>query len=465
MTTRPRLSLATLAKAAPGVARPAYDVAGLKTGIVHLGIGAFHRGHQAVFTEDAVAAAGGDWGIVGLSLRHPDVPDALAAQDGLYAVETLDAAPRYRVVGVVRRAICAPRDPAAALQALAAPSTHMVGLTVTEKGYGLDARGELDPADPDIAHDLAHELAGPAAPRSAVGWLALGLAERRRAGAGPLTVISCDNVMGNGRKLEGAVLAFAERTDPGLARWIAANAAFPQTMVDCITPAVSPQVRERIEAAVGLADGACVSREAFAQWVIEDRFAGPRPAWERAGVEVVADVRPYEQLKLHVLNTCHSALAYMGPARGCLFARQAIADPELACFVDGLMAEEVAPALPDLPVADYWRRIRARIANPMVDHRLSQIAEDGSVKLAQRVVPLVVANARAGRPAGRLCAIVRAWLGAASLGEAADPKAARLAAWADAGADLAAALDDPALFPEPFRAEPAVRAAMLKGAG
>jgi fructuronate reductase len=278
-------------------------------------------------------------------------------------------------------------------------------------------------------------------------------------------VISCDNLMGNGRKLEAAVLAFAERTDPSLARWAAANAAFPQTMVDCIVPATSPAVRTRIEAAVGLADAACVSREPFAQWVIEDRFAGPRPAWERAGAEIVADVRPYERLKLHVLNTAHSALAYLGPARGHLFTRQAIADPELARFLDGLLAEEVAPALPDLGVADYWRGARTRIANPAIDHRLSQIAEDGSSKLAQRVYPLIVANARAGRPTARLCAIVRAWIGAASLGEAADPLGPRLAAWADEGADLSAALDDPALFPDPFRTEAAVRAAMLTGRG
>lgn len=451
----------TLADAAPGVGRPAIDVAGLKTGIVHLGVGAFHRGHQAVFTEDAITAAGGDWGVAGVSLRHPDVPDALAAQNGLYTVEVLDAAPRRRIVGVIRRALCAPREPEAVLAALAAPGTHVVTLTVTEKGYGLDARGALDLAHPDIAHDLR----GPAVPRSAVGWLVRGLAGRRRAGAGPLSVISCDNLMGNGRKLEAAVLALTERTDPQTAAWIRAHAAFPQTMVDCITPATTPAVRERIEAAIGLSDAACVSREAFAQWVIEDRFAGPRPAWERAGAEIVADVVPYERLKLHVLNACHSALAYMGPPRGWSYVRQAITDPELARFADGLMAEEVAPALPGLPVADYWRRTRARLANPAIDHRLSQIAEDGSSKLAQRVFPLIVANARAGRPAGRLCAIVRAWLGAAGLGEAADPQGPRLAAWIDAGADLAAALDDPVLFPDPFRAEPAVRAAMLAGAG
>jgi fructuronate reductase len=459
MTELSRLSLRTLDRTAPGVRRPAYDVAALRPGVVHLGVGAFHRAHQAVFTEDAIEAAGGDWGITGVALRHASVPDALSAQDGLYAVETLDQPCGHRVVGALRRALCAPAAPAATLAALAAPDCHVVSLTVTEKGYGLNAAGDLDPTDPAIARDLA----APEAPVSAIGWLTRGLAERRRTAAGPVTVISCDNLTGNGRKLEAAVAAFAERTDPALAGWIAANAAFPQTMVDCITPATSPQSRARIEAAIGLSDGACVSREPFAQWVIEDRFAGPCPAWARAGAEIVADVGPYERLKLHVLNTVHSALAYLGPARGWLFTRQAIADPELAGFVDALVAEEIAPALPGLAVAGYWAAARARIANPMIDHRLSQIAEDGSSKLAQRVFPLIIANARSGLPTARLCAIVRAWLGAASLGEAADPQGRRLADWAQAGADLAAALDDPALFPDAFRREAAVRAAMLAG--
>ena len=457
MTHAPRLSLATLDRVAGGVARPAFDVAALRSGIVHLGVGAFHRAHQAVFTEDAIVAAGGDWGITGIAPRHADVPDALTPQDGLFAVETLGQPCGYRIVGAIRRAIAASADRAGALAALASADTHIVSLTVTEKGYGLDARGELDAANVDIAHDLAT----PDQPRSAIGWLALGLAERRRTGAGPLTVISCDNLMGNGRKLAAAVIAFADRIDPTLAGWTRANATFPQTMVDCIVPAVSAATRERIETAIGLADAACVSREPFGQWVIEDRFAGPRPAWERVGVEIVPDVGPYERLKLHVLLPVHSALAYLGPARGHTFARQAIADPDLARFAEAMIAEEVAPALPALPVADYWARVRTRIGNPMIDHRLLQIAEDGSLKLAQRVYPLIIANARAGRPTARLAAIVRAWLGAASRGEAADPQGARLADWAAAGADLAAALDDPVLFPDPFRSDSAVRAAIL----
>jgi fructuronate reductase len=253
----------------------------------------------------------------------------------------------------------------------------------------------------------------------------------------------------------------AERWDPALAAWIGAEVAFPQTMVDCIVPATSPEGRARIEAGLGLTDLACVSREAFAQWVIEDRFAGPRPAWERAGVEFTDDVGRYERLKLHVLNAAHSTLAYLGLNQGLEFVRQAITDHELAAFVDAMMAEEIGPALPDLPVADYWRACRARFANPRLDHRLVQIGEDGSSKLAQRLYPLIIANARAGRPAARMAAVVRAWLDLAARGAVKDPQGPRLADWAAAGGAVCAIVKDAALFPDPFRAEPAVRSALV----
>lgn len=452
-----RLSLNSLDRLEPGVARPDYDVAALGVAVVHLGLGAFHRAHQAVFTEDAIRAAGGSWGIAGVSLRHADAANALAPQDGLYAVETLAEPGGVRVVGVLRRALAAGADPEAVLKAMAARSTHVISLTVTEKAYRYDAAGALELAHPELVHDLAR----PADPASVVGWLTAGLARRKAAGGSPVTVISCDNLTGNGRKLGAAVRTLAERWDPALAAWIEAEVAFPQTMVDCIVPATTDESRARVEAAIGLRDQACVSREAFAQWVIEDRFAGPRPAWDRVGVELVADVAPYERLKLHVLNAAHSALAYLGLKRGHVFVRQAIADPELVDFLDAMMAKEVAPALASLPVAEYWRTCRARFANPRLDHRLAQIGEDGSSKLAQRIYPLIIDGARAGRPAPRLAAIVRAWLELTSQGLVKDPQTEHLQAWAASGCGLGRLLADPALFPEPFRSEPAVRRALI----
>lgn len=400
-----RLSLASLAAARAEVRRPDYAPQSLRPGILHLGIGAFHRAHQAVYTDDAIEAAGGDWGIVGVSMRHATVAETLAEQDGLYTVDYRDATPDYRIVGCVRRTLTLPLDPEAVIAALAERATQIVTLTITEKGYCLGTAG-LDWSHPDIVHDLAH----PERPRSALGVLVAGLARRYRAGGVPATVISCDNLSDNGPRLAAAVLALAERGDPALARWIAASVAFPETMVDSIVPASDAASRARADAALGLQDQASVQRERFAQWVIEDKFAGPRPAWDKVGVEIVAAVEPYRRLKLHVLNACHSALAYLGLPRGHVFVRQAIADPELATFLDQLIAEEVTPALAGLPVASYWASTRARFANPAIDHRLDQIAQDGPFKLAQRVFPLLAANCRAGLPAARLAAIVRAWL-------------------------------------------------------
>jgi fructuronate reductase len=446
-----RLNLASLSQVSASVERPDYDVAGLGVGIVHLGLGAFHRAHQAVFTEDAIRAVGGDWGIAGVSPRHGDVSAALTPQDGLYAVETLAEPPSLRVVGAIRRALAAQTETDAVLAAMAATSTHIISLTVTEKAYRLNGAGALDLTHPEIVHDLAR----PARPVSAIGWLTAGLALRRESGGSPLTVLSCDNLIGNGRKLAAAVRALAERWDPALAAWIEAEVAFPGTMVDCIVPATSEASCARIEAALGLTDQACVSRESFAQWVIEDRFAGPRPAWERAGVEFVADVGSHERLKLHVLNAAHSALAYLGLTQGHAFIRQAIADPSLAGVLGAMMAEEIAPALPGLPVEDYWRTCRARFANPRLDHRLTQIGEDGSSKLAQRIFPLLIENARADRPTRRLASVVLAWLKLAGQGRVKDPHGDRLTALA--GDCTGKVLDDPSLFPEAFRIESAVR--------
>ena len=451
-----RLNAAALARLPPAIARPAFDSARLKSGIVHLGIGAFHRAHQAVFTEDAIAAAGGDWGIVGASLKQPGVPDTLAAQDNLYTVESLGSVASYRVMGVIGGALFAPRDGAALLAALAAPSTHVVTLTLSEKGYCLAADGSLDFSHPDIAADIER----PAEPGSAIGWLARALKERQKTGAGPLTILSCDNLKSNGPKLEAAVTEFAERCWPGLAPWIKTNTAFPATLVDCIVPASDSAHRQRVAAALGVTDEASVQRETFAQWVIQDRFASPLPAWGAAGAEIVADISGHERLKLHLLNGTHSALAYLGLPRGHQYVRQAIADPELRAFLEEMVAREIAPALAPLDAAAYWRTVTARFENPMIDHRLAQIAEDGSLKLPQRLFPLLEANIQAGRETARLAKVIAAWLDLMATSPSRDPANVWFASWARSGADKAAALDNAALFPPLFREHASLRSAI-----
>jgi len=451
-----RLGLASLGSVPRGVRRPRYDVGSLRVGIVHLGLGAFHRAHQAVFTEDAIERSGGDWGIAGVSLHHAGVVDAMTPQDCLYTVETLDSVPSYRVVGAIRRALMATRDRDEILALLSAPATRVVTLTITEKGYCLGTDERLDLAHPEIVHDLA----SPLAPRSAIGWLALALQTRAQSQAGPITILSCDNLPANSAKLERAVRAFSERA---FGRGDKVTASFPQTMVDCIVPATDDESRARVRNALGLEDAASVEREPFAQWVIENRIAGPLPDWSGAGAEIVDDVAAYERLKLHVLNASHSALAYLGLARGLRFVREAIADDELSRFVDEMVTAEIAPALAPLQVADYWRSVRKRLSNPMLEHKLAQIAEDGSVKLNARIFPILIANVRAQRPSARLAAVVRAWMDFVRRPDIKDPQAARFAAWASAGGDRAALLDDKAVFPDAFRTESSLRAALLDG--
>jgi fructuronate reductase len=360
-------------------------------------------------------------------------------------------------MGVIRQALFAPRDRERLLQALAAPTTHAVTLTLSEKGYCLDASGALDFSHPDIAADLA----SPRAPRSAIGWLALALAERKERGAGPLTILSCDNLVSNGKKLANAVEAFCSRAHPGMTSFIAANTTFPLTLVDCIVPSSDASHRARVEHALGMHDLASVQREEFAQWVIQDRFAGPLPAWGKAGAEIVPDIAAFQRLKLHVLNTAHSALAYLGLPRGHTFVREGIADPELQAFLEETMLREIAPALAPLDVMSYWLVVRKRFENPMIDHRLAQIAEDGSLKLPQRLFPLMEANLRTGQAITRMAEVVRAWLELMATRPSRDPANAWLAEWARAGADKAKALDNPALFPDIFRTNARLRAPIL----
>jgi fructuronate reductase len=455
-----RLAATSLDVLPDAVVRPAFVPARLKCGIVHLGLGAFHRGHQAVFTDDAIGAEGGDWGIVGASLRRPDDPDGLVAQDCLYTVEMLGDTTSYRVIGAERAALFAPRDRAALLAALAAPATHVVTLTVSEKGYCLTPDGMLDTTHPDIAADLAN----PRMPVSAIGWLALGLETRRRTRSGPLTILSCDNLQSNGARLAAAVTLFAERAWPTLAARVDDGAGFPLTLVDSIVPASTAEHRARVAAALGVEDAASVQRETFAQWVIQDRFQGPIPAWGAAGAEIVPNIDGYQRLKLHVLNTAHSALAYLGLPRGHVHVRQAMADRHLRNFLDAMMAEEITPALSPLDVGGYWKKIKVRLENPSINHRLAQIAEDGSLKLSQRLYPILVENARASRPIARIAAIVRAWLDLMATEPVSDPARPLFAEWTRAGTDRARAqaLEQAALFPEAFRENARLRAAILE---
>jgi fructuronate reductase len=405
-----RLAPATLGRLAPAIERPRYERWRLPVGIIHLGLGAFHRAHQAVYTEEALGQAFGPFGICGVSLRSPAVRERLAPQDGLYTVVARGAdGEQLRVVGCLKELLVGPEDPAAVVRRIADPAVAIISLTVTENGYCHDpATGTLDAGHADIRHDLEH----PERPRSAIGTLVAGLELRRRQGRPPPTVLCCDNLPHNGRTLRSVALAFAAlKDDHGLARWLEAEVAFPCTMVDRIVPATTEADIGAVEARLGLRDAAPVVAEPFRQWVIEDRFTGPRPSWERVGAQLVADVGPYEEMKLRLLNGSHSALAYLGWLAGFEHVSEVMQAPAFVTFVSRMMALEVAPTLAvPVDLAAYQARLLERFANPAIHHRTAQIAMDGSQKLPQRLLGTVRDQLRAGGPIGHLTLAVAGWL-------------------------------------------------------
>jgi len=409
-----RLSLRTVAGLPEGVVRPGFDPARVTVGILHLGLGAFHRAHQAVYTDD-ILASDPRWGICGVSLKTPRATLPLAAQDGLYAVLTKGSDGTVaRVIGSLRETLFAGADRAGLIQRFADPRIAIVTATVTEKGYCHDpATGVLNRDHPDIVHDLA----SPDAPESAVGILTAGLAARRAANAGPLTFVCCDNLPHNGRMVEGLVHAVARERDPALGEWIADNVAFPSAMVDRIVPATTDSDIAEGERLLGVHDAAPVVAEAFGQWVIEKRFAAARPAWEEAGAQFVADVAPFETMKLRLLNGSHSTLAYLGFLLRHEFVWQAAGDPLLVALIERQMAEDIAPTLvrpagTDLPV--YCAQLMLRFENSALPHRTRQIAMDGSQKLPQRLLGTVRDRINAGAPFTHLAVAIAGWIRYAS---------------------------------------------------
>jgi fructuronate reductase len=406
-----RLSFSTLPGLPAVVARPGYEPRQVGIGVVHLGIGAFHRAQTAVYSDDALGIDPGDWGICGVSLRSPDVRDRLAPQDGLYtAVEKSPTGIRRRVIGSVREVLFLGDERHDVHMRLAAVATRIVSLTITEKGYCHNpATGQLDFAHPDIAHDLADAEH----PTSAIGLLVAGLDARRLSHGKPFTVLCCDNLPHNGALVRGLVLAFAEAREPRLAHWIRDDVTFPSTMVDRIVPATTDADIADSDAALGVHDAAPVMHEPFKQWVIEDSFAAGHPAWDRAGAELVADVAPFEAMKLRLLNASHSAFAYLGYLAGFEYIYQVAAQPDFVTYMRQLMCNEVAPTL-KLPagagVAAYQEALVARFSNPALPHRTQQIAMDGSQKLPQRLLGTVRDNLAAGRSIDRLALAVAGWM-------------------------------------------------------
>jgi len=425
-----RLSEASLHAVRSGTILPTYDRAATRFGIVHIGPGAFHRAHQAYYA-DTLLHADKRWAISALSLKSTTLRESLEPQNGLYTLIELGAAPRARVIGAIRELLVGPTDVERAFARMTSRDASIVSMTVTEKGYCLDAQNRLDVANADVAHDLKN----PQSPRSAIGWIVEGLKRRRAAGLAPFTVLSCDNLQDNGKVLHRALVDFARIADAELARWIEAEVVCPRTMVDSITPATDDALRKRAVSMTGLADEWPIQREPFTQWVVEDVPAMRDADWPSAGVTLAKDVGIYDSAKLRLVNGPHSTLTYLGLLRGHESVADAMRDEQLAQFVDLLMTLDLAPSLgadPGFDITHYISAILQRFRNPGIRHLLSQIAWDGSKKLPVRITTTLGEALRAGRPVHRLVMPIAAWMRfvarQAKAGVAiVDPDAARLA--------------------------------------
>jgi len=441
----PRLSSSELRAHTHGLSVPAYDRKGVSPGIVHLGIGAFHRAHMAAYV-DSLLAANPTWGIVGASLRRPDTRDALAPQDFLYTLAIRSAeGTQCRVIGSILDVLDANQQRRQLIELMADPAIRIVSLTVTEKGYCHDpATGALDEKHPDIVHDLAHRDE----PVSAPGLIVAALALRAERGLVPFTVMSCDNLPSNGKTARRIVTRFAALAHPRLADYFA-RVAFPSTMIDRIVPATTDADRGIVTELTGLDDAWPIMTEPFTQWVIEDEFPAGRPPFETVGAQLVKDVEPYELMKLRMLNGSHSTMAYLGYLSGHQYVAEAVADDNLRKLIHGLMTEEAIPTLP-MPAAElalYRDQLLERFANPALKHRTWQIAMDGTQKLPQRLLGTVRDRIAAGQPFTRLALGVAAWMryvtGIDEAGnpiDVKDPNAARLRALSDAAGRDAEAL-------------------------
>jgi len=408
------LSATTLASL-PAQANPAaYDRSRITASIVHFGVGGFHRAHQAMYLDRLMADGKAlEWGICGVGALPQDrrIVDTLTAQDGLYTlvVKHPDGHREARVIGSIVEMMFAPDDPQAVVDRLADPRTRIVSLTITEGGYLVNqVTGEFDADDPGIQADL---VAG-AVPRTVFGYIVAALARRREAGLTPFTVMSCDNLPGNGDVARRMMTAFARLKDPSLADWMDEHVAFPNAMVDRITPVTAQEDIDRLAEEFGIADGWPVVCEPFTQWVLEDRFTDGRPPYEDAGVQLVDDVVPYELMKLRLLNASHQALCYLGYLAGYRYAHEVCQDPLFVDFLLGYMEREGTPTLPEVPGVDldaYRHQLIERFANPEVRDTLARLCAESSDRIPKWLVPVIRRNLETGGDIDRSALVVASW--------------------------------------------------------
>ena len=423
-----RLDTAALAEiGARGVPVPGYDRAAVGVGIVHFGVGGFHRAHQAMYLDRLLnAGQATDFGICGVGVMPVDRAMAadLRAQDYLYTlvVKHPDGRHEPAVIGSIVKYLYAPDDPAAVLEQLADPGVRIVSLTITEGGYHYNqATGEFDPTDPQILADVHTQL-----PTTVFGLVVAGLALRRERGIAPFTVMSCDNIQENGDLARRVFAAFASLRDPAFGSWIESEVAFPNSMVDRITPVTTDADRADLRTRFGVDDARPVVTEPFCQWVLQDSFGLGRPDLAQAGVMLVQDVRPYELMKLRLLNVGHQVLAYVAALCGYRYAHEAVADPLLRELLTRYLQEEGAPTVPSVPgidLAAYCDQLIERISNAEIADTVARLASEASDRIPKWLVPVVRENLAAGRPVTIAATVIAAWARYAEDAELVDRRA------------------------------------------
>lgn len=383
------LSNDTLSKLPSSIRTPHYDRTALDAGILHMSVGGFHRSHQAVYVDQVLSQEASNWMIAGVGLMPQDLTNLnhLRGQDGLYAV--LERAPNkddVRVVGSMKTVIHAPSETQTVIDQIANPAIKILSLTITEKGYYYNEHRDLDFTQANVQHDVAL----PADPKTAYGYIVKGLQKRVANNAGPITIMCCDNLPGNGHITEHLLTQFMQKAAPDLLPWVKQNVSFPNAMVDRITPVTTPVIQEILEEKFGIRDEWPVVCEDYIQWILEDKFIAGRPAFEKVGVQMVSDVEPYEKMKVRLLNGSHSALSYVSYLMGYRAVDKAMADPLIVEFVKRYMDHDITPSVPNVPGIDltaYKAKLIERFANPSISDQVQRLAEDGSQKIRNAIVP------------------------------------------------------------------------------
>ncbi|QOT15249.1 mannitol dehydrogenase family protein [Paenarthrobacter sp. YJN-5] len=393
---------------------PTYDRSAVRTGIVHFGVGGFHRSHEAMFIDRLLNLGNSqDWGICGVGVLPSDMHmrDVLKDQDGLYTLvlKSPEGGEEARIIGSITEYLYAPDNPSTVIGKLADPATRIVSLSVTEGGYSInDATGEFEPRALDILHDLKPNTV----PYSVFGLITAALAQRREQGTAPFTVMSCDNIQGNGNIARKALVSFARLKDADLAAWIDDNVAFPNSMVDRITPVTTDADRASVTDNYGVQDAWPVVAEPFEQWVLEDSFTTGRPRFEDVGVQIVDDVEPYELMKLRLLNASHQVMSYLGYLSGYRYVHEVCSDPLFTDFILGFMESEATPTLRPVPGIDldaYRHELIRRFSNPAIKDTLARQMVDASERIPKFVLPVVREQLDLGGPVEQAALVVAAW--------------------------------------------------------